>query len=117
MPRCLLYVTKACAALFYRSFADKASSQALCLYIAHFMFAGFSTGVKWAVSLDSTPFSAQAHSLAAGRSISCAVPGSTLLHWLPSDFGVHQHSCGLPVRYAGFNALTRDVAQLAPICK
>ena len=63
----------------------------------------FATGVKWAVSLDSTPFSAQAHSLAAGRPISCAIPGSALLHRLPSGLGVHQHSCGLPVWYAGFN--------------
>lgn len=67
------------------------------------MFADFGTGVEWAVSLDSTPFSAEAHSLAAGRPIGCAIPGSTLLHGLPSGLGVHQHCCGLPVRYAGFN--------------
>lgn len=69
------------------------------------MFAGSSIGVKWAVSLDSTPLSAQAHSLAVGRPIGCAIPGGALLHWLPSGLGVHQHSCGLPVWYANFTNL------------
>lgn len=82
------------------------------------MFAGSGTGVKWAVSLDSTPCSAEAHSLAAGRPIRCAIPGSTLLHRLPSSLGVHQHSCGLPVRYAGFNdAHSSGLAQLHPFCE
>ena len=85
---------------------------------ALFMFAGFSTGIKWAVSLDSTPASAQAHSLAAGRPISCAIPGSTVFYRLPSGLGVHQHSCGLPIRYAGTNhPPSRGVPRLAPFCK
>lgn len=121
MPSCLVYVTKACAALYYRSFVNK--SQPSGYVSVHYMnapcmFAGFSTGVKWAVSLDSTPASTQAHSLAAGRPIGCAIPGSTVLHRLPSGLGVHQHSCGLPIRYAGFNhPPSRGVPQQAPFCK
>lgn len=54
----------------------------------------FDTGVKWADSLDSTPSTAQAHSVASGRAFSCAILGSALLHRLSPCFGVHQHHCG-----------------------
>lgn len=45
--------------------------------------------------MDSASTGTQASPLAAWRPISCAVFGSSLLHWLPSGASVHKHSCGL----------------------